>query len=132
MIVDGFNSDTLYLGIGYALFVVLYEIIIPRSLRRSIGRQIDKMEKSEKLLYSANSELEFWDESFTEQTESTKSEFKYTTVDRISIVGERVIYIHFNKMMACIVPVDSIGGDEEKIAFVSFLREKCDRIDVYK
>ena len=81
--------------------------------------------------YSSVSEMEFYDESFIEITPDNKSEQKYSTVERVSVIEDKVIYIHVNNVMSYILPLSCFDSKEQYNAFLDFIRTKCANIELY-
>ena len=81
--------------------------------------------------YSPVSEIEFYDESFIELTPDNKTEQKYSAVERVSVLSDKVIYIHVNNVMSYILPSSCFESKEKYDDFLNFVRSKCTNIDVY-
>ena len=81
--------------------------------------------------YSPISTIEFFEESFIETTPDNKTETKYSSVERVIIVGNKVIYIHVSNVMAYIIPTACIQSQEEYESFVAFLQEKGLSVEKY-
>ncbi len=92
---------------------------------------LNKLKKSEKKRYSPASVIEFSDECFIETTPEFKTEQKYGTIERISIVDNKVVYLHFNHLMSVILPVSCFETQEQYDNFLEFIKTKCANIDVY-
>ena len=82
--------------------------------------------------YSPVSEIEFYDESFVEITPDNKTEQKYSAIERVSVVTDKVVYIHVNNVMSYILPLTCFESKEQYDTFLDFVRSKCANIDVYK
>ena len=82
--------------------------------------------------YSPISEIEFNDESFIEITADNKTEQKYSAVERVSVLSDKVIYIHINNVMSYILPSSCFESKEQYNNFLDFMRSKCANIDVYR
>ena len=82
--------------------------------------------------YSPVSEIEFYDESFVEITPDNKTEQKYSAIERVSVVTDKVVYIHVNNVMSYILPLSCFESKEQYNNFLYFVRSKCANIDVYK
>ena len=81
--------------------------------------------------YSPASDMEFYDECFIETTPENKCEQKYSAIERISVITDKVIYIHVNNVMSYILPFSSFESGEQWNDFLSFIKTKCANIDVY-
>ena len=82
--------------------------------------------------YSPVSEMEFYDESFVEITPDNKTERKYSAIERVSVITDKVVYIHVNNVMSYILPLSCFESKEQYNNFLDFVRSKCANIDVYK
>ena len=97
----------------------------------SLKRQIKSLKKSGKMGYSPESVAEFYDDCFVETTPDNKVEHKYSAVERISIVDNKVVYVHINNVMAYILPFSCFKSEEQYGNFLTFIKTKCANIDVY-
>lgn len=127
----GFSGETLLRTVPIIIFGVIVELLAPRILGSSTKSQLKKLKKKGRLAYTPESVMEFYEDSFTEWTEEAKAEQKYSVVERISIVENKMIYIHVNNLMAFLIPVSSFGSQSEYQSFVEFIKSKCSTIDVY-
>ena len=82
--------------------------------------------------YSPIAEMEFYDESFIEITPDNKTEQKYSAIERVSVIADKVVYIHVNNVMSYILPLSCFESKEQYNNFLDFVRSKCANIDVYK
>ena len=81
--------------------------------------------------YSPSAVIEFYEDKIVETTPDNKSEYKYSGVERISLVDNKVIYIHLNNIMAYILPVSCFENMEQYNAFLGFITTKCANFDKY-
>ncbi|MBQ9749646.1 MAG: YcxB family protein, partial [Clostridia bacterium] len=77
------------------------------------------------------SAIEFYENGFTETTPDNKTEQKYSSVERISVINNKVIYIHVNNIMSYILPFSCFDSKEQYTAFFQFIKTKCSKIDMY-
>ena len=89
------------------------------------------MKKTGKAGYSPESVLEFGDETFIETTPDNKTEQRYASIERISIVDNKVVYIHVNNIMAYILPLSCFETKEQYDEFFEFIKTKSANIDIY-
>ena len=75
--------------------------------------------------------LEFLDETFTETTPDNKTEQKYTCIERVSIITDKIIYIHINNVTAYLIPMSSFASSEELRSFIDFIKTKAPIVDIY-
>ena len=82
--------------------------------------------------YSPVSKITFYEDRFEEITETNKTEQIYSSIERVSVVDKKYIYIHVNSIMAYIVPFSCIESREQYDELMSLLGEACHKIDIYK
>ena len=109
---------------------IIAEIFTPSILTFFLKQTLKSQKKTGKAGYSPNSQIEFYDDYFTETTSDGKTENKYSAVERISILDEYV-YIHINSLMAYILPQSAFSSDEQYNDFLSFITSKCSVVDKY-
>ncbi len=133
-----FVSDIMDAEAKYSYFVlplvVLYfalQLLQPRILNWSVKFTVKNLKKKGKLPFTSSAVLEFYDEYFTETTESTKTEQKYSCVERVCIVDNKVIYIFISSVQACILPISVFQSAEEYTEFLSFIKTKCSAVEFY-
>ena len=117
--------------LAYVAGCGLVQLLIKPGYKWLVKRNMESMIKSGKSLFSPESEIEFFDEGFAETTAENRTEYKYSAVERVSVVEGRMIYIHLNSVTAYIIPIASFESSEQVGAFLEFIREKCQAVDVY-
>ncbi len=122
----GFCSTVLFLCALAAI-----QACAPKLMTASVKAQAKKLSRSGKKAYSPCSVLEFYGETFTETDDEAKTEQKYSSIDRISIIENRIIYIHINDLRAYLLPLSCFESPRQYAEFVAFIRKKCDKVDVY-
>lgn len=133
---------SLYVNLGFsdefikrvAIFLVLLTVIqlyVPKILITSVIRRVKSQLKKEKKLYSPVSVVEFSDDCITEITPDDRSEVKYSSIKSVSVVEGKMIYIHINSLLACLIPVSSFESQLKYNEFLSFIAEKCDSFKTY-
>lgn len=127
----GFSLDSFIGIIPLLILLIVSELLFNRFFIFGLKNQIKSLKKSGKMGYSPSSVLEFYNDKFVETTEENKTEQKYTAVERISIVDNKVIYIQVNNIMAYTLPLSSFESKEEYNSFLEFIKTKCNVIDVY-
>ena len=126
------STFTAFIGaMPMIILFILFQLLLKPYYILLLKLSLKKLNKSEKKRYSPTSVIEFSDECFIETTPETKSEQKYGTIDRISIVDNKVIYLHFNNFMAIILPVSCFETQEQYSEFLEFIKPKCANIDIY-
>lgn len=116
---------------GFVVLCLLFQALMARFFILSLKIQIKTMKKSGKMPFSAESNMEFYDETFIEYTTENKNEHKYSAIDRVSIVGSKTVYIHLNNVMAYMLPFDSFESVEEYNRFFDFIKTKVNIVDIY-
>ena len=116
---------------GFVVLCLLFQALMARFFILSLKIQIKTMKKSGKMPFSEESNMEFYDETFIEYTTENKNEHKYSAIDRVSVVGGQVIYIHLNNVMAYMLPFDSFESVEEYNRFFDFIKTKVNIVDIY-
>jgi len=120
------------IGVLPILIITIAMLLLLRPLfSRSIKLILKILKKSGKMGYSPSSVVEFYEENFIEITDENKTEMKYSAIERISIVDNKMIYIHINNVMAFILPISCFESREEYDAFIEFIKTKCPNIDIY-
>ncbi|MBQ7386770.1 MAG: YcxB family protein [Clostridia bacterium] len=126
----GFVIEALIAVIPMIVLSALLMLVYPYLVILILKLHISVTKNSPKKNYSPKSTIEFYDESFAEETELNKTETKYFAIERISVT-EHAIYMHMNSMTAYILPTSTFESDEELDAFIDFLKTKNDKIFVY-
>ena len=119
---------------GVILFLAMlaaFEVLLVPMMSASIKANINKLKKTGKMAYSPSAELTFYDEYFVEITEINETKVQYSAIERISIVDEKMIYIHFNNISAYQLPISAMASSAEYESFLAFIKTKNDKVDVY-
>ena len=121
-----------FLGVTPILLVgIIFELLLNRLFYHVLKSHIKGLSKKGKMGYSSTSVMEFNEDGFAETTQENKTEQKYSAIERISIVNDKMIYIHTNNIMAYILPLSCFESKEQYDAFLNFIRTKCHTIDIY-
>lgn len=131
LIVGRFRLQSFISCIPLLILCSAFLIFIKPLLALSVKGTIKAQKKNGKIAYSPTSVLEFYDDVFIETTETNKTEQKYPSVERICIVDNKIIYIFINNIVAYTLPFASFKGKEEYVAFIAFIKTKCNNIEVY-
>lgn len=125
-------------GIGMVLFLVFgivvlifSQMFLEKSFARTLTKQMRNLKKRGKMAYSPESVLEFYEDVLVETTPENRNEQKYSSIDRISIVDNKVIYIHISNLAAYLLPVSCFESKEQFDDFLSFIKTKCGIVDTY-
>jgi len=127
----GFNLSTALGLIPQTILFALAQILLIKVFTWAFKSGIRAMKKNGKMGYSPESVIEFYEESFIETTPENKSEQKYFAIERISIVDNKMIYIHVNNVLAYIIPLSCFESKQQYDDFIEFIKTKCSNIDVY-
>jgi hypothetical protein len=127
----GFSAEAWIGVIPYAVLLVLFELLLNPFFIWILKSNLKSLKSKGKMGYSPVSEMEFYDESFIEITSDNKSEQKYSAVERVSVITDKVIYIHVNNVMSYILPLSCFESREQYNDFIDFVRTKCTNIDLY-
>ena len=73
----------------------------------------------------------YYEDVFIETTPDNRTEQKYSAIERISVVDNKVVYIHVNNIMSYILPFSCFESNEQYNEFFKFIKTKCSNIDIY-
>lgn len=127
-----FTVDALWGVIPILIVLFIAQMFLTKFLAWSLKGQIKTLKKSGKMGYSPNSIIEFSEDSFFETTPDNKTEHNYSAIERISVVDNKMMYIHVNNVMSYMLPLSCFETKEQYDEFLEFLKTKCKNIDVYK
>ena len=125
-LIDGYF--TIYSIIEAAIYMAamtIFQLLLPTFLAWGVKLQIKTLKKKGKMAYAPESTIEFLEEVFISTAPESKTETKYTTIERISVVRDKAIYLHVNNLMAHIIPRKSFVSDEQFDSFLNFIQSKC-------
>ncbi len=128
----GFSLATFVVTIPLIILLILVQVFFSKYMTFSMKGQVKLLKKSGKMAYSPFAVMEFYDDFFVETTEDNKTEQKYSSIERISVVDNKTVYIHINNIMAYILPIASLDSMEQLQEFLEFMKTKCDNVDVYQ
>ena len=127
----GFSANAFIGVIPYLIVFVLVQLLFNSFFIWTLKGNLKSLKKKGKMGYSPISEIEFDEEGFIETTQDNKSEQKYSAIERVSVIGDKVIYIHVNNVMAYILPSSCFESKEQLEEFLIFIKTKCTDIDIY-
>ena len=128
----GFSSET-WISISlYLILLVVFQVTFNKMFTAFLKGYIKTLKKKGKMGYSPVSTIQFLEESVIEETPENKVEAKYSSIERVSIVADKVIYIHVNNVMAYIMPISCFESTAQYEAFLEFIKTKCLQIDTYQ
>ena len=126
-----FTFDSFIGIIPMAILLVLYELLLSPLFVLFLKCHLKSLKKKGKMGYSPSSVVEFYEDVFIETTPQNKTEQKYLSIERVSVVDNKVVYIHVNNIMSYILPFSCFESNEQYNEFLEFIKTKCSNIDVY-
>ena len=123
-------SSVLFFVLSIAV-MIFSQLFLDKSFAYGLKWQIKDLKKRGKMAYSPKSLMEFYEDVFVETTPENKNEQKYSSIERISLVDNKVFYIHISNLMAYMLPVSCFESKEQFEAFLSFIKTKCEIVDTY-
>ena len=127
----GFTLDSVFRSIPYAVLLLLFEIFLKAFLIATVKSTVKQLKKKGKMAYTPHSTLEFKESSFIESCDEHVTEQSYASVERISVIKEKYVYLHTNNLAGFIVPSSAFSCKAEYEAFIAFLPTICPTIDHY-
>lgn len=118
-------------AIALGLLLLVLELSAKKYLVFSVKGQVKLLRKSVKKVYSPFSAIEFYEDAFVENDGEAKTQQSYSSIERVSIVENKIIYLHINDIRAYLIPVSSFASWEQYSDFVAFIKSKCSVVDVY-
>ena len=128
----GFSTDTFISLITYFVLFCFLQLTFKPLVVWMLKIQISSLKKKGKMGYSAVSTLEFFDDRFVETTPTNKTEQQYSSIERISIIEDKILYIHVNNIMSYLLPFSCFESTAQRDSFLEFIKTKCAKIDIYK
>ncbi len=132
LILGGFSgiARVLFLVLGI-IVLVFSQLFLEKTFARALKKQMRNLKKRGKMAYSPESVLEFYEDVLVETTPENRNEQKYSSIERISIVDNKVIYIHISNLAAYLLPVSCFESKEQFDGFLYFIKTKCETFDTY-
>ena len=131
LIIGKFTAESLLGIIPIVIVLLLAQIFLTKFFAWSLKTTIHTLRQSGKMAYSPESVMEFSEDSFIETTPENKTEQKYSAIERVSIVDNKMMYIHINNVMAYMLPLSCFESKEQYDDFLTFIKTKCANIDIY-
>lgn len=126
-----FTFDSFVGIIPTAILLIIFELLLSPLFVLFIKCTLKSLKKKGKMGYSPSSVIEFYEDAFIETTPDNKTEQKYSSVERVSVVKNKVFYIHVNNIMSYILPISCFESSEQCDEFFEFIKTKCSNIDIY-
>lgn len=124
MIFEGFSYYSYGTAFVFCLAIVLFNITVAPLSKLIVKLNIKSFSKSLKRPYTQDYVMEFNDESFFEITDDSKTESLYSALESISVINNKYIYLHIDRLRAYIVPVTVFSCPDECNEFLAFLSNK--------
>ena len=131
LISGNFTLDSVLQSIPYSVLLLLFEIFLKSFWVATVKSTIKQLKKKGKMAYTPFSILEFKERSFTETCDEHVTEQSYASVERISVIKEKYIYLHTNNLAGFIIPASVFSCKREYEEFVAYLPTICPIIDRY-
>ena len=128
---NGFSANAWLGMIPYVIVTVVLELLLSKFFVWVLKGHIKSLKSKGKMGYAPVADMEFYEETFIETTPDNKTEQKYSAIERVSVVADKIIYIHVNNIMSYILPFSSFESKEQFDAFLAFIKTKCATIDTY-
>ena len=126
-----FTLDSFIGIIPMAILLIIFELLLSPLFVLFLKCYLKSLKKKGKMGYSPSSVIEFYEDVFIETTPDNKTERKYSAIERVSIVDNKVVYIHVNNIMSYILPFYCFESSEQYNEFFEFIKTKCSNIDIY-
>lgn len=126
-----FSFDSFIEIIPMATVLIIFELFLSPLFVLFLRCHLNSLKKKGKMGYSPLSVIEFYEDVFIETTPENKTEQKYTAIERVSVVDNKVVYIHVNNIMSYILPFSCFESKEQYNEFFEFIKTKCSNIDIY-
>ena len=129
----GFDSNVILRILPLLLLLVVLQLLLKPFYVFILRNHIKNLKKKGKMPYTPESVMEFHEDFFLEMSPEAKTEQRYSTVERISLVDGKTIYLHINNLIAYILPVFAFQSEKEREAFIEFIQSKCPNapVDIY-
>ena len=127
----GFTFDSFLGTIPLAIALVVFQLLLSPLFVLFLKSHLKSLKKKGKMGYSPSSVIEFYEDCFIETTPENRTEQKYSAIERVSVVDNKVVYIHVNNIMSYILPVSCFESKKQYDEFFEFINTKCSTIDIY-
>ena len=112
-LMNGVTKGTL-IGLGAtAVLVLVFQIALNPLMKRTLRKQINNMNSAGKSAYCSSSVMEVYDDHFIDNQEDGEHKVRFTSVERVSIIKNKFVYIHVNSATGYIIKRDAFESDEQ-------------------
>lgn len=88
-----FTTDSFISIIPMVILLTIFELLFSSLFVLFLKGHLKSLKKKGKMEYSPSSTIEFYEDSFVEITPDNKTEQRYSSIERISIVDDKMVYI---------------------------------------
>lgn len=129
---DGITKDTVISVIPSFILLFLLELLLIPFVNLMLKLNISLLKKSGKMPYSQSAVIEFFEDSFTETTDTNKTEHIYSAIEKICVIGEKYVFIYISSVSGYIIPFHAFDSFKQRGEFLEFIKGKCPEIKYYK
>ena len=127
----GINSVSVTAAAFFVILFIILALAFDKINSKIVRLQVRTLLKKDKKPYTADSDLEFYDEFFKEIAPDNKSELRYTAIDKITVIKNRYIFIFLDGIRGFVIPVSCFENEEQQKAFLSFLGTVCSKTEYF-
>lgn len=131
-VMNGVTKGTLIALGATAVLILIFQIALNPVMKRTLRKQIKNMNSMGKPGYCESSVMEVYDDHFIDNQDDGEHKVRFASVERVSIIKDKFVYIHVNSATGYIIKRDVFESDEQYSEFEAFLAEKCKEINRYK
>ena len=132
VLLNGLDSFIIPYASWIIIVSVVYMVFFKTIFSRNLRKQILKTKKDGRLPYAPEAEYEFYEDKVVAIAPETRTEFSYSRIERICVVGERYIYVYNSSVSALVLSVPQIRQQVNETEFLQFLTEKCPNVEHYQ
>lgn len=121
----GRNTVFAFYTAAMVLYLVVYLLFYKKIVMFFLKRHIKRTKKQGKLPYEPVVTMEFYADHFVEIAPSSRTEQRYSSIERIYVVPDQFVLLYLNTITAGILPISQLRQQVELEDFLAFLSEKC-------
>lgn len=129
--VSYFSIEGIIDALPYAIALVLFHVFIRKIYAGSAKGAVKNAKKHGKAAYSPHSIIEFYDDHFVSMNDHSRTEEKYSSIEGVSVIRGRYVYIHLNSIMSEIISYGAFESEAQFKDFLYFMSGICGGIDYY-
>ncbi len=131
-VMNGVTKGTLIALIPTAALIIIMQLVLNPVMKSTLKKQLKTLKETGKPAFSPQSVVEVYDDHFFETHADGEHKVRFASVERVSVIGEKYIYIHVNSSMGYIFPRESFESEAQYGEFEAFLSERCKELNRYK